>query len=160
MAQCYTTCCLATLRFGHLYHIRTPTASLPPTSYQAHGPSVLAVATTAETSTAVSLASYYPNTFQVLALWLQAHALGQPSLKSASAPPPGPSFSSTAVQPIMHPSYPETPTALSPDCSSPLFPPSISGYHALPDYQQHHQLRLDDWGEVRAKLQDPAFRIE
>ncbi|KAF8527530.1 hypothetical protein BU17DRAFT_39547 [Hysterangium stoloniferum] len=101
-----------------------------------------------------NLTAFYSSTFNAL----PSRTLSQPldTVQSFITPP----------LPSSPPTYPETPTArlltylFSPEPPSHLYPESLRGYKALPDYQERHHVRLDDWGEVGVKLQDPAFRRE
>ncbi|KAF8587579.1 hypothetical protein K439DRAFT_1630576 [Ramaria rubella] len=136
--------------FSPLSNSASPTPVSQPSNYAA-----------AETSSPTPLTAFYSNGFSL-------SSRTQPLNRDSSAPPPpGPPFITPTLPPSpSHQAYPETSTTrllaylFSPESSASLFPEFTKGYRALPDYQQRQQLRLDDWGEVGLKLQDPAFRIE
>lgn len=123
-----------------------------------------------DTSQTASVASFYPHSFHTVTSRQNTRPHHRSLESQTVSNQPGGPFVTSPLSPDHSPSpvqstYPETPTSrllaylLSPE-GSPLAPEWHKGYRALPDYQRRLPLRLDDWGEVGIKLQDPAFRIE
>ena len=144
------------IRFLNDYVIIRILTNIHTSSKSNNSPTPLSTFPAADPNPTASVPTYY-NHFQTT---------GRPPLAPAvdQTVPAGPPYIAPAIT-ATSPSYPETPTSrllaylFSPSAPATSYPELNTGYRSLPDYQQRH-LRVDDWGEVGVKLQDPIFRKE